>query len=65
MIAYRPLDRALTDPLESPARPPARCDGKICADDALATIPAYQAVIATCNADRARAALAGATDGQR
>jgi len=68
VIAYRPLPDALTAPLMKPPAPPALCflDGQsfVCALDALALLPAYDAIVDMCNADRARAALLGRTDGQ-
>lgn len=68
LIAYRPLPRELTTPLPAPLPPSRNCvdaagASAVCVLDALATIPRYQAVIGLCNADRARAALLGATDG--
>jgi hypothetical protein len=66
--AWRPLPDILTAPLLPPPAPPARCvlEGRpaVCVLDALALLPAWEAQLATCNADRARAALLGATDGQ-
>jgi len=67
--AYQPLPRAWTDPIPEPPAPLFTCPDEtgragLCVLDALATIPAYQAALAMCNADRARSALAGATDGQ-
>ena len=61
--AYRPLPHELTDPLAEPPAPLPACGGLVCVPAALATIPAYQAALGLCNADRARAALYGATDG--
>lgn len=67
--AYRPLPHELTDPIAAPPAPLLNCsDGNgwpaICVPDALATIPAYQAALGLCNADRRRAALYGAADAQ-
>ena len=67
-IAYRPLPDALTAPIPLPPPPPRWCkrDGKpaVCAIDALATIPAWRAALDAANADRHRAAVLGASDGQ-
>ncbi len=68
--AYQPLPSDLTSPIPEPPAPLLACTDSqgrpaVCVLDALATIPAYQAVIAVCNGDRARAALLGVTDGQR
>ncbi len=67
--ASPPLPRELTAPIPAPPSPLLDCsDGHgapaLCVTDALATIPAYQVALETCNRDRARAALLGATDGQ-
>ena len=66
-IAYRPLPAALTAPLPTPPLPPLLCELEgapaVCALDALAQIPAWDATVQMCNADRRRAALLGATDG--
>ena len=69
MIAYRPLDSALTSPIPEPPAPPALCiddrgEPGVCVLDGLATIPAWRATLQMCNRDRARAAVLGATDGQ-
>lgn len=67
-IAYQPLPGALTAPIPGPPAPPLACrDGAQavpCVLDALATIPAWQAALDLCNADRRRAAALGVTDGQ-
>lgn len=67
-VSYVPVPTALTAPLALPARPVPRCsqngNSVICVPDALALIPIYQAIIYTCNADRATTALLGKTDGQ-
>lgn len=67
--AYKPLPRELTSPLSQPLPPSTDCvdaAGKpaVCVLDALSTIPVYQMLLDVCNADRARAALFGVTDGQ-
>lgn len=68
VVAYRSLPEALTTPLMKPPAPPAMCvlgeQSFVCALDGLALIPAYDALLDMCNADRARAALLGRTDGQ-
>jgi hypothetical protein len=68
-ITYRPLPHELTAPLLAPLAPAAACvDAKgeplVCALDGLLTIPDWEAILGTCNTDRARAALLGTTDGQ-
>lgn len=67
-IAYQPIPRALTAPIAMPTPPESRCmlDGKpaVCVLDALALIPLYQGAIEACNADRARTALLGVSDGR-
>ncbi len=65
--AYRRLPTTLTDPLVLPPRPLLDCsDGHgapaLCVTDALATIPSYQALVDTCNRDRAKSAALGETD---
>jgi hypothetical protein len=66
--AYRPLPTALTDPLLPPPAPPARCHlggaPAVCALDGLAQITMWEALLDLANKDRAKAALAGKTDGQ-
>ena len=65
---YQPLPDALTAPLMKPPAPPALCflgeQSFVCALDGLAQIPAYDALLDMCNADRRRASLLGRTDGQ-
>lgn len=67
MLAYRPLPDALTQPLSPPPAPPRRCQSQgravPCVDAVIATIPAWQAILDQCNADRRRSALLGTTDG--
>ena len=68
VIAYRPLPDALTAPLLAPPAPPARCihaggSPAVCVLDALTQLPAWEAALETCNADRRRAAALGALDG--
>jgi hypothetical protein len=68
-IAYRPLPRELTTPIPAPPAPAANCvdaQGRpaVCALDGLLTIPTWEALWQNCNADRAKAALLGTTDGQ-
>jgi len=67
---YTPLPRELTDPIPAPPAPLLFCalpDGTPAGGvlDALATIPAWDAALGMCNADRARAAALGKTDGQK
>ena len=68
VIAYRPIPDALTAPILAPPRPPLLCElqgvAAVCVLDALATIPAWDAVLQTCNADRLTTRLLGKTDGQ-
>ncbi|KAB2901267.1 MAG: hypothetical protein F9K31_02460 [Dokdonella sp.] len=68
VMVYRPLPAALTAPIPPPPAPPARCTldgaGAVCVSDALALLPMWQAALEMCNADRARAALLGRSDGQ-
>lgn len=68
VYVYRQLPDALTDPILPPPAPPAMCflDGQsfVCALDALALLPAYDALLEMCNADRRTAALLGRTDAQ-
>lgn len=67
-IAYRPLPSALTVQLLPPPPPPLLCEldgtAAVCVLDALATIPAWDAALQACNADRRKAAVLGAANGQ-
>lgn len=67
-MAYRPIPDALTAPIPAPRAPPLLCllDGSpaFCVLDALATIPAWDTALQTCNADRATVRTLGKTDGQ-
>lgn len=67
VIAYQPLPGVLTAPIPAPPQPPARCTWgeapAVCVLDALATLPAWEAALGMCNADRRRAASLGRSDG--
>jgi hypothetical protein len=64
--AYRSMPAELTAPLLAPPAPRLLCllngQAAMCLLDALATLPAYEAALQVCNADRRRVALLGATD---
>jgi hypothetical protein len=68
VVAYRPIPDALTAPILKPQRPPLLCNllgiPTVCVLDALATIPAWDAAVDLCNADRLKTRLLGKTDGQ-
>lgn len=67
VIAYRPIPAELTAPIPKPPRPPLLCElggvPVMCALDAIATIPAWDAALGLCNADRLKTRLLGETDG--
>lgn len=60
MPAYRPLDRALTQPIDEPVPPPKQCTYQAqpawCVLDALAWIEQWRGKLRQANADRAAAA---------
>ena len=65
MPTFRTIPESLTTLLSEPPAPPLLCilnDQAVpCLIDVLATIPAYQATLRLCNADRQRTALLGRT----
>lgn len=65
MPAWRDMPATLTQPLAEPPAPPLLCmlnkQAVPCLIDAVATIPAYQATLRICNADRRRVDLLGRT----
>lgn len=67
-LVYRPIPHQLTTPIVPPPQPSLLCvlngQAAVCVLDALATIPAWDAALQMCNADRSKVRTLGATDGQ-